>query len=235
MKGYVRNIIKNSAVDGPGNRYVVFFQGCPMRCLYCHNPETIDFYNEKEHGDISIYTPEELLKKIRPYRDYISGVTFSGGECTAQFEFLLECAVRLRTEGIHVLLDTNGTLPLEKLRRLEPEVDGFMLDIKAWDEKKHRDLAGIGNQRVIETLDFLLERQKIAELRTVYIKDVVDIQRIFEALVARGATEVPYKLIAFRKHGIASEGQWLEVPGQSEMKALKERAESMGFTQIRVI
>ncbi len=86
MEGFVRKILNSSAVDGPGNRMVIFLQGCNLNCTYCHNPETIDIIKEA-HDSIQIMKPEDILERVLKVKPFISGVTFSGGECTLQYDF----------------------------------------------------------------------------------------------------------------------------------------------------
>ena len=105
MKGHVHSVQSLGAVDGPGLRYVVFLQGCPLRCAYCHNPDTWEYGAGEERG------AEELVRQILRYRPYFGdkgGVTVSGGEPLAQPAFVEELFTRLRREGVHTALDTSG-------------------------------------------------------------------------------------------------------------------------------
>ena len=94
MKGVINKIIPFSNVDGPGNRLSIFFQGCNYDCIYCHNPETIEIFNENSKQNISenitIMSIEDVLKEIEEVVNFISGITVSGGECTLQWKFLTE-------------------------------------------------------------------------------------------------------------------------------------------------
>lgn len=124
--GNIAQIETAGLLDGPGVRVVIFLQGCNLRCLYCHNPETWDFNTQK-----NIYTPKKLVDFILDYKPYIKngGVTFSGGEPLLQAEFIKECAILLKKENIHIAVDTNGNvLPDKELIDL---VDLFLLDIKS--------------------------------------------------------------------------------------------------------
>ena len=103
--GNVSSIDTMGLVDGPGIRVVVFLQGCKLRCLYCHNPET---WSEESKTLMSV---DDVVSKVLRYKSYIEnngGVTFSGGEPLLQSEFVYECALRLKQEGIHVCIDTSG-------------------------------------------------------------------------------------------------------------------------------
>ena len=122
--GYVHSLQSMGAVDGPGIRYCVFLQGCPLRCMYCHNPDTWlvqDSSTGKYFG--TEYTAEELVEKILRYKTYFAnggGVTVSGGEPLVQAEFVTELFALLHKEGIHTCLDTSGNFP-EDISELEDE------------------------------------------------------------------------------------------------------------------
>lgn len=124
-------------VDGPGVRFVVFMQGCPLRCAYCHNPET--WSDEKKIQ----MTPSDLVKKILKYKPYFGdegGVTFSGGEPLHQPEFLLEALKECKRNGIHACLDTSGAG--ENYDEILDYCDLIILDVKELDEEKYKKLTG---------------------------------------------------------------------------------------------
>lgn len=129
-------------VDGPGIRYVVFLQGCMLRCKYCHNPETWD-----ENGKCQMVSAEELVNKISRYKSYFGeegGVTFSGGEPLLQPEFLIECLKLCKEKGIHTALDTAGKSRASEsqLNEILSLVDLVILDIKAVEEEDYKELTG---------------------------------------------------------------------------------------------
>ncbi len=238
MFGYIRNMIKNSAVDGPGNRFVVFLQGCQFNCLYCHNPETIKSVKHltaEEASEVHAYSPEALVDMILPYKDYISGVTFSGGECTLQLEFLVAVCTLLKAEDIHILIDTNGHIPLAHLKTLEAHVDGFMLDLKALDSKIHKTLTGLENAQVIENFIYLNTIDKLYEIRTVIIPELVDDKALIDWLSVHDGCELRYKLIAFRNHGVKGEGRKLKPPNATYMRSIESYAIQKGFKNIVLI
>ena len=124
--GYIHSLQSMGAVDGPGIRFCIFLQGCPLRCLYCHNPDTWLVTHRLEDGSESYlgtpYTAEELVNKILRYKTYFAnggGVTVSGGEPLMQAEFVTELFTLLHENGIHTCLDTSGNFP-EELKDLEP-------------------------------------------------------------------------------------------------------------------
>ena len=143
MQGRIHSIESFGTVDGPGVRFVVFLQGCPMRCLYCHNPDTHD-----PTGAQMLLTAEEVMEKmLRNLPFYKSGgITVSGGEPLMQIEFLIELFTLAKQNGIHTCLDTSGICfsesNLEKIDALIALTDLVMLDIKHPDEQGHRLLTG---------------------------------------------------------------------------------------------
>ena len=139
-KGYINSIETMGLVDGPGIRVVIFMQGCMLRCIFCHNPET---WNKKSKLEL---TSKEVVDEIRKYRPYIEmdgGVTFSGGEPLYQSEFLLEMLKMCKKAGIHTCIDTSGTAyDKEYLDDILKYTDLVILDIKAIDDDKYKEITG---------------------------------------------------------------------------------------------
>ena len=147
MIGHIDSIETLGLVDGPGIRVVVFLQGCPLRCLFCHNPETW-FLNDK-----FLITPDELVRHIYKYRNYFGndgGVTFSGGEPLFQHDFLLECLKLCKKMGIHTCLDTSGAC--SNYEDILKYVDLVIWDVKGLDSEGYRDMTG---QDINPSLRFL--------------------------------------------------------------------------------
>ncbi len=154
--GKIHSIETFGTVDGPGIRFVVFLQGCPMRCLYCHNPDTWEVNAGKE---VSV---QELKKEILKYKNYFGengGVTLSGGEPLLQIDFVLELFAELKKEGIHTCIDTSGVLFNEisktKYEQLIKVTDLVLLDIKHINSEKHKELTGHFNKNVLDFAKFL--------------------------------------------------------------------------------
>ena len=171
MKGYIHSFESLGAVDGPGLRFVVFFSGCPMRCQYCHNPDTW-------HMGGMYMTAEEVLEKmLRNISFYTSGgLTATGGEPTMQLPFLIELFKLAKEEGIHTCLDTSGILFTESEREKYDELlkytDLVMLDIKHLDPDAHRSLTGFDNARVLAFFDYLCEKGVPVRVRHVVVPDI---------------------------------------------------------------
>ncbi len=138
VKGYVHSIETLGAVDGPGLRFVAFLQGCPLRCKFCHNPDTWPFDGGEETS------VEDMVSKILRYRSYIKsgGVTISGGEPLRQAEFCLAMIRTLHEEGIHVAIDTSGIYCEGVALQAAMEADLLLLDIKSFDADKAKALTG---------------------------------------------------------------------------------------------
>ena len=135
MKGRVSSLQSLGTVDGPGLRYVIFLQGCPLRCVYCHNPETWDPAGGTE------YAPEELVEKVLRCRSYFGeqgGVTVSGGEPLLQAPFVTELFRQLKAAGIHTALDTSGAGDLKQAAQVLDWTDLVLLDLKFPDEAGYR-------------------------------------------------------------------------------------------------
>lgn len=171
MKGYIHSLESFGTVDGPGVRYVVFFQGCPMRCLYCHNPDT--WHME----DGTPMDTAEILTKLERNRAFYAtgGLTATGGEPLLQIDFLTELFTKAKEMGIHTCLDTSGILfrekdkdTMEKFQTLMRVTDLVMLDIKHMEDSRHQKLTGHSNANVFAFARFL-ETQKIP----VWIRHVV--------------------------------------------------------------
>ena len=161
------------AVDGPGIRFVVFFQGCSLRCKYCHNRDTWPTNAGME------YTSQELIAKISRYKNYFTvsggGVTLSGGEPLLQQDFLLDFIPQLKKLGIHVTIDTSGNFPLtDKIKRIIDLTDLFLLDIKCINDDICKDLVGVSNKLELEFAKYLSQINKDVWIRQVLVPGITD-------------------------------------------------------------
>ncbi|MBQ5840147.1 MAG: radical SAM protein, partial [Bacteroidaceae bacterium] len=136
--GRIHSIESFGTVDGPGIRFLAFMQGCPMRCLFCHNPDTWDMKAPVKYE----WTPEQLLEETLKYRNFIKtgGVTCTGGEPLMQAAFVEEYFRLCKQEGIHTALDTSGVILNDAVRRLLEVTDLVLLDIKTVDDALHQKL-----------------------------------------------------------------------------------------------
>ena len=159
MIGKIHSLESFGTVDGPGIRFVVFMQGCPMRCLFCHNPDTWDMSGKANYE----YTPEELLKEVLKYKSFISkgGVTVTGGEPLVQADFVCEFLKLCKNAGIHTALDTSGVVFSDKVRSLLENVDLVLLDIKTVDDTLHPVLTGHERKNNKAFMEYLQEIGKL--------------------------------------------------------------------------
>lgn len=147
MDGIYHSLLSMGTADGPGVRYVVFLQGCPLRCIYCHNPDTWEV-----DGGISI-SVDGLVAKILSVREYLSGgVTISGGEPLLQAKFVTEVFTKLQAEGIHTALDTSGCVMNADVVNLLAVCDLVLLDIKMTTDENYRKYIGCKLTQVTEFL-----------------------------------------------------------------------------------
>jgi len=176
MKGYIHSVETFGTVDGPGIRFVVFFQGCPLRCLYCHNPDSQEF----SVGEVK--TVDEILDNYDCYRTFYKngGITATGGEPLMQLPFLTELFRAAKKRGIHTCLDTSGVtfhedpLYLSDLNTLLQFVDMVMLDIKHIDNKKHIKLTGVPNDNILAFAKYLSSLPLTLLIRHVLVPSYTD-------------------------------------------------------------
>ena len=165
--------------DGPGIRLVVFLQGCPFRCLYCANPDTIP-----ATGGIPT-APEEIVRMAvneKPFFGKRGGVTFSGGEPTLQAEALIPVVEQLKENGIHVCLDSNGGIWNRHVEKLLELTDLVLLDIKEFNQARHEALTGRSNTTTLETARWLEEHSKPFWLRYVLVPGYSDFEEDIRSL-----------------------------------------------------
>lgn len=179
LEGYVHSIQTLGTLDGPGLRYVIFMQGCALRCAFCHNPDTWRMV----HG--RLVTVDWLIEDIKHYLPYIAktgGVTVSGGEPLLQADFLQILYRRLGYLSLHRAIDTSGYARLEQVYDLIAETDLVLLSIKHANPEKHRLLTGQPPDRPRAFAEYLCEIQKPVWLRYVLIPGYTDSQEDLEAL-----------------------------------------------------
>ena len=174
MTGRIHSTDSFGTVDGPGVRFVVFFQGCPLRCKYCHNPDTWDFDGGRE------VTAEELMREYDSYKEFLTsgGITATGGEPLAQPEFLAELFRLAKSKGVHTCLDTSaGVWSPEDSAKIDEVLrftDLVMLDIKHIDNEQHKALTGIGNTNILRFAEHLRDLDIPVWIRHVVVPGITD-------------------------------------------------------------
>ena len=249
-KAKVFNMQSFSTSDGPGIRTVVFFQGCNLRCDWCHNPESqaVDeipeiFIAEKciacevcegecyagaRSKTVREFTVDELWNLLATDLPYIKnstgGITFSGGECMLQVEFLEEIVKICRKNGVHTAVDTAGHVPFEWLQRVNPDM--FLYDIKASNPQKHLDLTGVDGVLIWENLRKLTQKNYDIQLRIPCIPEANwdEMQDIANRLKEIGVKNI--ELLAYHRLGegkatwLGKEAKIFNTPSEEEMNLL---------------
>ena len=172
MEGRIHSFESLGAVDGPGVRFVVFMQGCALKCKYCQNRDT---WNLKGG---TTYSSDEIVEKILRYKNYImpnGGVTISGGEPLLQAKFLIELFTKLRQYNIHTCIDTSGSVVLtDEIKELINLTDLFLLDIKCINDEKAINLTGVSNKKELEFARYLSNINKPMWIRQVLVPGYTD-------------------------------------------------------------
>jgi len=192
MKGLIFNVKRYSIHDGPGIRVTFFMKGCPLNCMWCHNPEGIspfqetvkrtnrigerEFSNDEEVG--KYYSVGNILEILDREKVFIEqskgGVTFSGGEPMLQTEFLLEALKACKENGFHTAVDTSGYSSVENYRSVIPFTDLFLFDIKHLDEERHLESTGVSNIAILDNYRLLMESGKDIMIRIPVIPGIND-------------------------------------------------------------
>ena len=238
VKGRIHSIETGGMVDGPGLRFVVFLQGCPLRCLYCHNPDTW----KRERG--REVTSEEIVAEAWKYRTWMDasggGITLSGGEPLFQPDFVLDIIRRAHRKKMTVALDTSGHAALEDVKPCLDEADLILLDIKAVNPDLHKKVTGFFPEKVRETLGYLKGIKKDLWIRHVVVPGLTDSGESLEELLGL-LKDTPslkkFELLPFHKMG---EEKWEQegvsyklgdtpVPSREFMESVRRRFISAGI------
>lgn len=228
-------------VDGPGIRFILFLQGCHMRCLYCHNRDTWDTHGGKE------ITVEELMKEVVTYRPFMKasggGVTASGGEAILQAEFVRDWFRACKEAGINTCLDTNGFVRKKDqvIDELLDVTDLVLLDLKQLNENIHKNLIGVSNKRTLEFAQYLADRNQPTWIRYVVVPGYTDFDDDIHALgkfVAPMKNVEKVELLPYHKLGahkwetMGEEYKLKDVnpPTKESIEHIKAILESYGLT-----
>ena len=185
ITGKIHSCESFGAADGPGVRYIVFLQGCKMRCKYCHNPDTWNLSGGEEK------TADELIERALKFKKYWGdkgGITISGGEPLLQIDFLIELLKKAKEQGIHTTIDTAGN-PFTreepffaKFEELMKYTDLLLLDLKEINPKRHKELTGFENSNILEMAKYLSEIEKPVWIRHVLVPENSDFDEDLTAL-----------------------------------------------------
>ncbi len=180
--GYIHSIESFGTLDGPGIRYVIFLQGCPLRCSFCHNPDAWRMGSGKQQ------TVDWLVGNIKTYLPYFKGsgggVTVSGGEPLLQADFLLTLFSKLKSLKVHTAIDTSGFAEVEKVKELLNYVDLVLLSLKHANPEKYPEICGRSNDRTNAIARYLTKINKPAWIRYVIIPGITDDEDSLKRLAA---------------------------------------------------
>lgn len=218
--GRIHSLESFGTVDGPGIRFVIFMQGCPLRCQFCHNPDTWDSTKGSE------YTTTKLFNEIMQYKSYMEfskgGVTFTGGEPLMQTDFVLEVCKMLKQQGIHVVIDTSGYVWNDEVKKVLEYTDLVLLDIKNYNPFVYEEITGVPLAPTLKMLDYLKEKNINTWIRYVLVPGLSDnldyIQKLADHLkeyhnIAR------IELLPFHKMG---EYKWKELGLEYKLAKVEE-------------
>lgn len=231
MIGRIHSFESFGTVDGPGVRFVTFMQGCPLRCLFCHNPDTWDLNGKCQYE----FTPEQLRDEVVKYRSFIKsgGVTVSGGEPLMQSEFVAEFFRLCHAEGLHTALDTSGAIITDKVLKVLDNTDLVLLDIKTMDAELYPTLTGVKQNNNLAFLDILEERKIKTWVRHVVVPNLTDndewLRKLGEHVSHYDCVEkieiLPYHTLGTYKYEKLGEKYKLEgVPALSAQRANEIRS-----------
>jgi len=238
--GRVHSFETFGAVDGPGVRYIVFLQGCKMRCKYCHNPETWAL----DKGDE--YSPEQIIKQATRYKSYWKnggGITVSGGEALLQIDFVIELFTLCHKQGINTCLDTSGN-PFtreepfySKFKQLMEVTDLFILDIKQINNDKHKELTGWTNENILDMARELSDNGKHMWIRHVLVPGITteeadqkELRKFIDSLNGVDKVEIlPYHTLGVHMY----EKMGIKYPLMDTPKPTKEEIEQANRIVVR--
>ena len=236
VSAVLADVVPSSCVDGPGNRFVVFVQGCNFDCIACHNPQTIPMRCRPEQE------VETVVEQIRRAAPFLSGVTVSGGEATLQADFVHDLFAALKADPelsrLTRFVDSNGSAEAATWLGLAPVMDGVMIDLKCFDDAIHTMLTGRSNRPVLASIELLHLLGLLYEVRLLLIGDVNDDPRLL-AETARWLAEVDptmrVTLIGFRRHGVRPRWRDLREPSPEDLQRAADVLRSISPFHLAVI
>ncbi|MHA1675410.1 MAG: glycyl-radical enzyme activating protein [Promethearchaeota archaeon] len=215
-EGYIFDIKKFALHDGPGIRTTIFLKGCPLRCLWCHNPESQVMLPQNYHLENGSIIPigekrsvkqiiQEIEKDIIFYDESHGGITISGGEPLHQPEFLLELVRKIKELDLNIALDTTGYGPWENIEQLLPYIDNFLYDIKIIDSSSHKRNTSVDNEQILSNLKKLFNYKQNVNIRIPIIPSITDteenLSQIRDFLVRLGQ-DPPINILPYNELGV---------------------------------
>lgn len=232
LYGNIHSLESCGTVDGPGIRFVVFMQGCPMRCKYCHNP---DSWSTNENKKMTV---DEILEKYDGVKEFLrnGGLTVTGGEPLLQIDFVTELFKKAKEKNIHTALDTSGILfnrkNTEKVDELLKYTDLVLLDIKHIDDFEHKKLTGMSNINILDFAKYLSEKNISVWIRHVVVPCITDKEEFLYQLGEflstlkniKALDVLPYHNMAIPKYeNLGIDYPLKEIPPLTKQEAIKAR------------
>lgn len=179
-----------------------------------------------------------VINEISNYKPFIQGITVSGGECTLQEEFLIELFTKAKSIGLTCFIDSNGSNDFSKMEKLMELCDGVMLDVKSFNNDKHKKYIKFENFNVLKNLEYLASINKLYEVRTVVVPEIFNNEETVKevsTLISKYDCKIRYKLISFRNLGVRENFKYLNSPSIEYMQGLKEKSQEIGCNNIVIV
>ena len=228
QKGYIFKIQKYCLHDGPGIRTTIFFQGCPLKCQWCHNPESqpftdaIDTNNPYKPDTYSISQLVNEIEKDRIFFDQSGGgVTFSGGEPLSQPGFLFDLINKCKKNDIHTCVDTSGYAPLDAFKKICQKIDLVLFDIKIINDDKHKQYTGVSVKPVLDNLKFLATTNTAVKIRIPLIPDITDTNDNINGIISFLTSLKRFKDVCLLPFHNTGEGKYETLGVKNHLKGLK--------------
>ncbi len=225
---HIFKIQKYCLHDGPGIRTTVFFQGCPLKCQWCHNPESQAFTNKLDVGNkiiSDIYSIDALMDEVEKdslfYDQSDGGVTFSGGEPLSQADFLLNFIDECKKKDIHTCVDTSGYAPLNTFQQICQKIDMMLFDLKLIDNNKHKQYTKASFKPVLDNLKYLSETDLFTRIRIPLIPDITDTNDNINDIISLLKSLKKFKNVNLLPFHNTGEGKYEKLGMKNHLKGLK--------------
>jgi len=236
MSARLADIITFSSVDGPGNRFVIFLQGCNFDCISCHNPHTIPLSN---HRPVEV---DDVLARLSPAAPFLSGITVSGGEATLQADFVRDLFTAVKADPrlarLTCFVDSNGATELTTWDDLAPVMDAAMLDLKCLDPEIHRFLTRRDNDQVLASIRHLQALGKLYEVRLLLHagwNDDLDLMRRTGEWLADLDPQMRLKVIGARRHGTRPHDPAIEEPTPDRLQQAADTLRAVAPFDVTIV
>jgi pyruvate formate lyase activating enzyme len=228
QKGAIYKIQKYCLHDGPGIRTTVFLQGCPLKCQWCHNPESQSFITQKNHNKIDqtvTYSVSNIINEFEKDRIFYDqsggGVTFSGGEPLSQPVFLFNLLNRCRQREIHTCVDTSGYASLDVFKTMCQKTDMLLFDLKLIDDDMHKKYTGVSLRPVLDNLEFISHKSITVIIRIPLIPGITDTHNNIDGIISFLLTLQRFKSINLLPFHNTGEGKYEKLGIANHLKRLK--------------